>query len=129
MLSSILRKRLDHLGIGVAILCAVHCALLPVIISMLPMVGLRFLAHPVLELLIIFISLMIALASLGKSLRAHRRWLPIVMVIIGFTLILTGHFWVAEAAEWILLTAGSTMVAAAHLVNWKCTQKCAHAKP
>ncbi len=128
MFSSTFRKRLDHFGIGVAVLCAIHCALLPVIITMLPMFGLRFLAHPLLEMGIIMLSLIIALASLGKSWRVHRRWLPSAIVIIGFVLILTGHFDATEATEWIFLTAGSTLVAAAHLVNWRYTQRCTHTK-
>ncbi len=128
MLSSTLRKRLDHLGIGVAVLCAIHCALLPVIITMLPMFGLRFLAHPLLEMGIILLSLIIALASLSRSWRRHRSWLPGGLVIAGFTLILTGHFGVPEATEWLFLTAGSTLVAVAHLVNWRCSRKCTHIK-
>jgi hypothetical protein len=128
MLSSTIRKKLDHLGIGVAVLCAIHCALLPVLMAMLPMAGLKFLAHPALELGIILLSLIIALASLGKSWHVHRRRLPGAMVLTGFALILTGHFGVSETYEWMFLTAGSFLVAAAHLVNWRCTKSCTHIK-
>ena len=39
-------SRLDHAGMTASILCAIHCAIVPLLITLLPLAGLGFLANP-----------------------------------------------------------------------------------
>ena len=36
----------DWLGIGASVLCAIHCAAMPFVVGLLPLIGLSFLADP-----------------------------------------------------------------------------------
>jgi len=126
MLTPTNHKRLDQLGITVSILCAVHCALLPVVMMLLPLIGLGFFANPEIEAGIILLSLMVGLISMSKSWRVHRSFKPAGIILLGFLFIMTGHCLVMEKFEWILLTAGSSLVALAHYINWRYTRSACH---
>jgi len=119
MLLKKFNNRLDHLGMLVSLLCAVHCALLPLAITMLPLLGLEFLAHPAIELGIISLSLIIGLVSMGRSWFKHHRIQPSIFMLFGFAAILTGHLFIAERWEWIFLTLGGFAIVIAHYQNWR----------
>lgn len=61
MLLKKISKNLDKLGVGVSLLCAVHCAALPLIISSLPLLGLKIFGNPLIETSIILLSLIIGI--------------------------------------------------------------------
>ncbi|WP_462266807.1 MerC domain-containing protein [Mucilaginibacter sp.] len=122
---SSINTKLDHIGIGVSILCAIHCALLPVVITMLPLIRLKFLTHPAIELSIILTSLSIGLISLGKSWRSHQSYLPFGLLVAGFLSIAAEHFWNLNGLGWLLLVMGSILISLAHLFNWKLLRQCA----
>jgi hypothetical protein len=116
--------KLDHLGIGVSLLCAVHCALLPIIITLLPLAGLKMLNNIFVEIAIIGSSLILACLSLGKSYKIHHNKSPLVMVFFGFLSIALGHFLIKNGLEWIFLTLGGVIIATAHWRNWKLNKSC-----
>lgn len=109
---------LDHFGIGVSLMCAIHCALLPLIITVLPLLGLSFIANPYFETAIILTSLIIGYSSMIKSFRTHANSKPLLLLSWGFVLILFGHFFSGEKFEWLFLGVGGLTVAAAHYYNW-----------
>lgn len=115
-----LTGRLDGAGMTASMLCAVHCALLPLVITLLPLWGLEFLAEEWVELFMIGLALIIGVASLGTSFKKHhRRKMPLLLLAAGFGLILLGHFLGSEALEPVLLPLGGVTIAAAHYVNWR----------
>lgn len=124
MLLRKLTHSLDKFGMGVSILCAIHCALLPILITTLPLLGAEFFANPLLEILIISLSFVIGVTSLSTSWQRHQNRLPVILMITGFASILAGHFWLPDSLEWLLLTAGGLTVACAHYVNWQLLRKC-----
>lgn len=110
--------RLDQLGMTASIACAVHCAALPFVITMLPLWGLTFLAHSWVEISMICLSLLIGIYSLVGSYPKHRKVLPMVLLILGFSSIAIGHYFL-ESLEAILIPLGGFIIAGAHLINWK----------
>ena len=129
------RRFLDRLSISASLICAVHCAVLPLAITILPLVGLGFLAHGAFELGMILLSILIGTLSLGTSYRLHRRLNPILMMISGGVILLfnfIGHESHSELAETLhpyIAAIGGLMVVAAHRVNMKlCSacDRCAH---
>lgn len=83
---------LDRLGMTTSALCAVHCAAVPLLLTMLPLWGLGFLARPWVELLMISLAVLLGITSLGLSyFRYHRNPLPLIVLVIGFGLIALGH--------------------------------------
>lgn len=123
MKPSIKSVTLDQLGITASVACAIHCAALPFLMTTLPLWGLEFLAQPWVELSMICLSLVIGVWSLSSSFPKHKRIIPILILIIGFVFIATGHF-TLHSLEPILIPLGGFTIAAAHYLNWKYSRIC-----
>ena len=118
---------LDRIGMTASTLCAIHCALIPIFLTALPLLGLEFLANEWVEISMILLSVILGTFSLSISYRKqHHKLLPFLVLIIGFALIATGHFAGLKSLEPILIPLGGFTVAAAHLVNWKLNNTCTH---
>lgn len=114
------KLNLDLFGFFASFLCAIHCAALPLILSLSALSGLHFLAEPWFEWGMITLSATIAIVSLVPSYQKHHRnLLPIVIVLSGFVLISAGRIVEAESLEVLFTSSGATLVAASHLVNWR----------
>ena len=110
----------DFMGFGVSLLCAVHCAGLPFLLSFAPLLGLGFLGNSWIEYGIIFISFLVASFALIRGYTTcHRKPLALIVVFFGFVLISLGHSLGLEALEVILTSIGAVIVATAHIINWK----------
>ena len=115
--------RLDNLGIIASMLCAIHCAFLPLVITTLPLLGIGFLADERIELSMIGVALAIGILSLGISyFRGHRRIVPILVLNIGFLSIIAGHFTSHSYLEPILIPLGGFTIALSHYLNWRYTR-------
>jgi hypothetical protein len=123
MKPSVKSSTLDQLGMTASLACAIHCAALPFFLTTLPLWGLEFLAHTWVELSMICLSLFIGICSLISSYPKHRKLIPILVLIIGFALIATGHY-TLETLEAILIPLGGFTIAAAHYLNWKYSRNC-----
>jgi len=93
-------KHLDKIGFSASFFCAIHCALLPLLAGVLPLLGLQFLASPAIEETMFVTAFIIASLSLFPSyFRHHRKIHAIVIFISGFALIGIGHL---ISSEWML---------------------------
>lgn len=120
-------QHLDRLGMTASTLCAIHCALVPVFLTALPLLGLEFLANEWVEIAMIVVSAILGTLSLSLSYRKqHRKLLPFFVLFTGFALIGAGHFSGLDKLEPILIPLGGFIVAAAHLVNWRLNRTCTH---
>ena len=118
---------LDKLGITASTVCAVHCAILPFLFTLLPLWGLEFLATPALEISMILLSLLIGVWALSTSYRkVHHNLYPMVILALGFGAILLGHFSGIETLEPILIPLGGFTIAGAHFFNLKLAKSCKH---
>ncbi|WP_231459587.1 MerC domain-containing protein [Pedobacter sp. Leaf132] len=116
---------LDSLGITASVLCAIHCALVPLLITFLPLWGLSFLANEWVEISMILVSLILGIWSLSISYRKeHRTIYPTVILVLGFALIATGHFSGYDFLEPILIPIGGIVIATAHFINLKYVKSC-----
>lgn len=128
MKPSVKSSTLDQMGMTASVACAIHCAALPFLLTTLPLWGLEFLAHSWVELSMICLSLLIGTYSLTTSFPKHRKLIPILVLIIGFGLIATGHY-TLESLEAFLVPLGGFTIAAAHYLNWKYSRSCNHHHP
>ncbi|MBB6502962.1 MerC domain-containing protein [Pedobacter cryoconitis] len=127
MALSKIAMQLDRLGMTASTLCAIHCVLVPVFITTLPLLGLEFLSNEWVEISMIIVSVILGTVSLSLSYRKqHRKLLPFFVLFAGFALIASGHFSGLERLEPILIPLGGFTVAAAHLVNWRLNKTCSH---
>jgi hypothetical protein len=71
----------------------------------------------------IFISVLLGFYSLLTSYPTHKRITPLLVLIMGFTLIGSGHYLV-EDLESLLIPLGGLSIAGAHFLNWKYSKSC-----
>lgn len=118
----------DKVGVSLSFLCAIHCAITPLLLTFLPLWGLGFLASHELEFALIALSLLIAGYVLWKDYRnIHQNLLPASLAILGFVLIFSGH--VFHSLEILFAVFGGMIVTFSYLLNWKINQKmkaCCH---
>ncbi len=108
-----------------SILCAIHCAVVPLLITSLPLLGLGFLANPWVEWSMITFAVFIGFYAIGLSyFRAHHKVLPIILMVAGFLIIIAGHIFVTDWREAIIVPIGGFHIAAAHFFNYKYTESC-----
>ena len=112
---------LDRIGATGALVCAVHCALLPVLIALLPTVGVSALLAPTLEVAFVLFATLFGLAVLAWSYRRHRTSLALVLLVPGLLVLWVGvlypplHHSVVPHA--LAMTLGGTLVGLAHIAN------------
>jgi hypothetical protein len=121
---------LDRLGMSASTICAVHCVALPFALSFLPVLGVGFLAHGTFEIVMISLSFVIGVVSLGSSYRVHGKLNPILMMISGVVILIfnfvghASHSALAETLHPYIAGLGGLMVATAHRINMKLCSSC-----
>ncbi len=115
---------LDRLGITATSLCALHCILLPVILPVLPLLGLSFLAdHAWEHVFLIITGILGSIAMLSGFKKYHRRLYPLYLLLIGLTVYWMKHDF-SEAVQPFMIAIGASCIVAAHLINIKLCNSC-----
>jgi hypothetical protein len=115
------RRLLDRLGAYGSLLCAAHCALLPVVIALLPTIGLASLSGDGFERGFVVFATALGLFSVVWGYRRHRAVRALSLLIPGLLVLWTAvlypplHESVLPHA--VAMTLGGTLVALAHLAN------------
>ncbi len=113
-----LRINWDALGIGASLACAIHCALLPLFISSLPLFGINIINNEAFEAGMIILAFCIGAYSLYHGYRRHHHnALPFVLFIAGFACLVLKQFFI-HYATWLLIPA-VLLIVAAHLLNYR----------
>ena len=108
----------DAMGTGVSIACAIHCAVLPVIITSLPVFGLDIMQNPVFEYGMILLAFLVGIYVLTHGFRKHhRRFLPLVLFSTGILCLLAKEVW-PSMHIWLLIPA-VIAIASAHFFNYR----------
>jgi hypothetical protein len=82
-------KKADRLGVAASVLCAIHCAVAPVLLIALPTFG-KIWAHPASHALVAIFIVPLAAFSILKGYRKHqKRWI-LVSAMIGIFFVLGG---------------------------------------
>jgi len=119
-LRSLFGRHADRVGATASFLCAVHCALLPLVIAALPAIGLGFLANHRFERGFIAFASVLALTTLVVGFRRHRRFRAFWFLVPGILLLAAGitvDFEQSATVHAILVSLGGTLVAVSHLTN------------
>lgn len=120
----------DRVGATASFLCAIHCALLPFVLTVLPLLGLGFLAGHRFERGFVVFASMLALFALAGGYRRHRRPLPLLLAVPGLLLLLLGVTWAVDVSVVLhstMVTCGGLLVASAHFVNLAIDRRHVHA--
>lgn len=118
MLKSHQKINLDHVGFWASTLCAIHCAIIPVLLTFSTLGFLSFLEHPFIEGSMLGIAVIVAFASILPSyFQKHQKLQPILLTVLGFAFIFWGRVTSIEIIEAIATVLGGLLVAFSHLVN------------
>lgn len=120
----------DRVGATASFLCAVHCALLPFVLALLPLVGLEFLAGHAFERIFVACAAALAAGSLLVGYRRHRRPHALFLMLPGVALLLFGvaiNIDVQVALHTAAVVCGGVLVASAHVTNLVLTHRHHHA--
>lgn len=107
----------DTAGFITSMLCAIHCSVVPVFISLGLLSSKSWLHSHSLDWMVIGLGVVIASYSLvGDYFRKHRNAAPVITALFGFCLLITGMI---EHHGWMLVFSvlGGILVAMAHLIN------------
>ncbi|QDG53105.1 MerC domain-containing protein [Persicimonas caeni] len=120
-------KAFDSAGIVLSGMCVAHCLVLPIAVSLLPVVIGDALLHPAVHWGMLATVVPIALFALLKGYRSHKELFVLVAGAAGLLGLcaahplahaLGGHHW-----ETILTVAGGVLLTSAHVRNlWACHQ-------
>ncbi|PSR12406.1 MAG: hypothetical protein DA408_07655 [Bacteroidetes bacterium] len=113
----IIRTYLDLFGFSASFLCAIHCMLMPLMLSFGLAGVLPWLHSPFLEWGLILSTLVMASWSLAGSVSRHRQLNPMLLAAAGFGIILTVHLF-ESTLEHYLAAVGGALIAYAHYRNW-----------
>ncbi len=118
---------LDKAGATASLACAVHCALMPLVITLLPLIGLGFLADERTEWALLGLSALLGSSSLALGYREHRKRQALLVLSLGLTALVAGHLLEEshfETAGVLGVVLGGCTVAAAHFVNRRLCLTC-----
>ena len=120
---------LDFLGFTASLLCAIHCAALPLILALTATTGSSFIENEAIEIGVIALSIIIAGAAVFKGYFKHKQTKPIYYIIFGFVFLIAGHAFHSLAIEVIFISIGAILIASAHVTNWKLSNKACRYNP
>ena len=108
----------DALGIGASLACAIHCALLPLFLSSLPLFGVNIIENLAFELGMILLALAIGSYSLYHGYKKHHHsLLPLSLFFSGFIFLVLKQFFVLYET-WLLIPA-VILIITAHILNYR----------
>lgn len=108
----------DALGITASLACAIHCALLPLFFTSLPIFGFNIIENRTLEIIMVLLAFVIGIFSLYHGWKKHHHsFLPMLVFVVGFIFLVLKLFF-AEYESWLLIPAVLGIVLA-HFINYR----------
>ncbi len=118
----------DAFGIATSIACAIHCALLPVIVSSLPVFGINIVHNLVFEWGMIALAFVVGSYSLYHGyIKHHHSLAPALIFSFGFVFLILKQFFVQH--DIMLLLVAVAFIISAHFYNYRLCHRSKCASP
>jgi len=115
----------DTLGISASLACAIHCAILPLFFSSLPVFGLEILHSKLFEYSMIGFAAVIGCYSLFHGFKKHHhKKLPLLVFITGLLFLVLKEAFISH--EILLLIPAATFIISAHFLNFRFCRQANH---
>ncbi len=112
----------DGLGVTTSVLCAIHCAVLPLLFTSLPFLGGDIIHNDFFEWSMIFLAFIIGVYALGHGyLKHHRQILPLVFFCVGFGMLVAKEIF--NDYELAFLFPAVLLIITAHFFNYRFCKK------
>jgi len=115
----------DRLGIATSVACAIHCIVLPLVLTSLPLFGVNIIHNLYFEWGMIILAFGIGVYALLHGYRTHHKnLLPVWIFAAGFAFLITKQFFLPYEA--FFLAPAVILIISAHYLNYRlCTKnKC-----
>ena len=109
----------DRLGFAGSLLCAIHCALLPLAMALLPTLGAGAFGADLDQAFVVFATVL-GLTTLGVGYRRHRAFGALAWLLPGLVLVWLATFTPLHThslGHAALMVVGGLAIAAGHLAN------------
>ncbi len=112
----------DRIGAVVGFACAVHCALVPVLLALAPAMGVGFLDNEAFEAGLLAVAGLVATVAIIHAVRRQHPRSIIAGLLAGFGLLLAGLLVEHDAPllGTVLSVLGGVVLAISHLRNSRC---------
>ena len=114
-------RLLDRLGATGSLLCALHCAMLPLLIAALPALGLGSVLGERFEEAFVLFATLVGGYSVVSGYRRHRLWQALALMLPGLSILWLGVLYAPlHESTWphaLVMMVGGTLVGLAHLAN------------
>jgi uncharacterized membrane protein YoaK (UPF0700 family) len=108
----------DAFGIAASVACAIHCAVLPLILSSLPLFGINIIENQGFEFLMIALAFVVGVYSLYHGRKKHHHsYYPMILFAAGISLLFIKSM--LHSHSLMLLLPAVTLVVIAHYLNYK----------
>jgi hypothetical protein len=116
---------LDRLGMSASLACAVHCAVLPLLLAALPAIGLAWLDSACVDWTMVALAAVIALRAHRGGFRLHQSCLPSAVAVAGLLAIVTTICLLkGSASHHYVQASGAVVVASSHFLNRHLCRNC-----
>lgn len=108
----------DAVGISASLACAIHCALLPLFLTSLPLFGINIIHNLFFEAGMVLLAFCIGLYSLSHGYRKHHhKRIPLILFSSGIVLLVLKLFFI-HYETWLLIPA-VTLIILGHVLNFR----------
>lgn len=116
---------LERAALGASALCLAHCLALPILLALIPALSSALSIPESIHLWLLAAAIPMAGAALLQGRAVHGGVAPLLFGIGGLLLMAAGALiWGESAAETPLTVAGSSILAVAHVFNWRRRHRC-----
>lgn len=131
-----LQPSLDKLGICLSVLCALHCAVLPITITLFPIIASSIIADEVVHKMLLWAVLPLGMLAFLFGCRKHKDFKILALGVLGMSglllSLLFGHHYWGETGEKLGTVLSGLLLALGHFKNHQLCQKaefaCHHKK-
>ena len=110
---------LDGIGIATSLACAVHCALLPLLFTSLPLLGINIIHNQYVEFGMIVLAIAIGYISLYNAHKSHHNSLtPLFIFSFGALCLVLKEFLHQSVLFYLLLVLAIICIVTAHIINY-----------
>lgn len=117
-------NRLESSALLLSALCLLHCLALPLALAALPALSAVFRLPEALHLYVLLLALPLSLTALSFGMHSHRSPFPLVVGVFGLMLMGIALDAKNDVDEIILSSMGATILALAHISNWRRRSRC-----
>ena len=115
----------DALGVGASLACAIHCAVLPLLFTTVPLFGINIVHNLAFEWGMIGLAFVIGIQALWHGFLSHHhsRW-PVALFSLGFICLVIKEFQLQYHTPIVVVAV--SFIVSAHYLNYRLCKKANH---